>query len=150
MLAGFGQGTQRAGWPPMEAPVQTPCRDSASAADMDTYYDVCERCHQAPETPAQVDTLLRQQQEALRDVPLGSDMAQLVRLLHQPKPYTLCRTFPAPYNAYFKPDRPELWGGRPDKERYVIYALCDQCFALPDKVRCVEAHFQAALGKRRN
>jgi hypothetical protein len=114
------------------------------------YYDLCERCHQAPGTPAQADSLMRQRHAALREVASGSDVAKLDGLLRQRQPCKLCGTLPAPYKGIFQPEKPEIWGGTPEKVRLLIYGLCEQCFALPDKALRVEACFARDLTGRRN
>ena len=47
----------------------------------------------------------------------------------------------------FFPYHPELYTNvplRPGKERRLVYALCEECYARPDKVERVEAHILAA------
>jgi hypothetical protein len=59
-------GTWRARWPAIDtpAPMPTPCRARATEVDLGVYYDLCGRCRQLPDTPAQVDILLRQRDRA--------------------------------------------------------------------------------------
>jgi len=141
-------GTWRGGWRPTATPppVPTPCRDSVNEADLAVYYDLCEHCQQLPGTPAQVDSLMRQRQEALS----GSEAAKLNCLLRQPQPCLLCGVFPADYNAIFKPDKPELYGGQRSKVRLMGYALCRTCLALPNVTLHVEGKLMADLAGRRN
>lgn len=78
------------------------------------------------------------------------DTRTLQRLLTQPRPCLLCGAFPPTYTGMFIPDRPELWGGKPNKTRVLGYALCARCFALPDKTLHIEARIMAGLVGRGN
>ncbi len=78
------------------------------------------------------------------------DARTLHRALHQPRPCLLCGAFPPAYTGIFTPYKPEAWGGKPGKVGVLAYALCARCFALPDKLRHVEARIQAGLVGRGN
>ncbi len=78
------------------------------------------------------------------------DARRVKRLLAQPRPCLLCGCPQPYYTGMFIPDRPELWGGKPNKTRVLGYALCARCFALPDRSMHVEARIQAGLVSQRN
>lgn len=78
------------------------------------------------------------------------DAAKVKRLLRQPRPCLLCGAYPPVYVGIFTPSKPEAWGGKPGKVRFLGYALCARCFARPDKTLAVEARIMAGLVGRGN
>lgn len=45
-----------------------------------------------------------------------------------------CRKAVATYVGTFFPDDPQKFGAPEGKERVVVYALCDRCFAIRDQI----------------
>lgn len=86
-----------------------------------------------------------------RDLRLSRKNARKIeRALRQPRPCLLCGAFPPAYTGMFLPDRPELWGGQPNKTRVLAYALCARCYAPPDRNTHVEARIMAGVVGRAN
>jgi len=75
--------------------------------------------------------------------------ATLRQLIEAPKPCLLCGT-PAAYSGVFTPTHPELWGGKPGKDRWYVYGLCEPCKSDPQCTLKVEANIMRDLAGRGN
>jgi hypothetical protein len=81
--------------------------------------------------------------------PAEKNARKMQRLMARTCTCLLCGAF-ATVKAVFKPRHPELWGGQPGKLRFIGYALCTRCFALPDITLKVEARLMRDQVGRRN